>query len=53
MRRPITISTKVDERTKRQLDELARRERMETGEPTRLADVVREAIREYVEKRQL
>jgi len=52
MSRQVTVSTKVDESTKQRLEEVARRVRMETGESTRLADVVREALHEYLEKRQ-
>lgn len=52
MSRQVTVSTKVDENTKQRLEEVARRVRMETGETTRLADVVREALQEYLEKRQ-
>lgn len=52
MRRQVTVSTKVDENTKQRLEEAARRVRMETGESTRLADVIREALQEYLEKRQ-
>lgn len=51
MSRQVTVSTKVDENTKQRLEEVARRVRMETGETTRLADVVREALQEYLEKR--
>lgn len=53
MSRQVTVSTKVDESTKQRLEEVARRVRMETGESTRLADVVREALQEYLEKREL
>lgn len=52
MSRQVTVSTKVDENTKQRLEEIARRVRMETGESIRMADVVREALQEYLEKRQ-
>lgn len=47
----VTISTRVDASIRQRLDEVARRARMETGDPIRMADVVREALEEYLERR--
>lgn len=50
MTRPLTVSARVDEETRSRLDELARKKRMETGEDIRLGDLVRVALKEYLER---
>lgn len=51
MRRSASLSTRVDEATKKKLDEIARQRRQETGDAVNVSDLLREAVSEYVEKR--
>lgn len=44
------LSVRVPQATRDALDELARKQRMATGDDVRLADVVRAALEEYVKR---
>lgn len=44
------ISVRVPTQTREALDDIARKRRMTTGEEIRLADLVRAALAEYVER---
>lgn len=44
----VQVSARIDKRVSDALDEIARQRRMSTGEELRKADVIREALEEYV-----
>lgn len=44
------ISARIPQELRQQLDEIARQRRMDTGDDVRLADLVRDALKEYVER---
>lgn len=44
------ISVRIPLLTKQQLDCIVRQRRMMTGDDVRLADIVREALREYIDR---
>ena len=44
------ISVRIPQQTREALDDMARKHRMTTGEEIRLADLVRAALEEYVER---
>lgn len=46
----VHISARIDAETRQKLDEIARKRRMKTGEEVRLADLIRAALDEYVER---
>lgn len=48
----VHISARIEAETRSKLEEIARKRRMETGEEVKLADLIREALREYTESRE-
>jgi hypothetical protein len=50
MPRKVTVSTKVDEAVRDDLEAIAKQRRMETGEVVRVSDLLREALTEYVSR---
>lgn len=46
----VTVAARVDKRVTDSLDEIAKRRRKSTGEDLRKADLIREALEEFVEK---
>ncbi len=44
------ISVRIPTQTREALDDMARKRRMDTGEEIRLADLVRDALDEYIKR---